>query len=70
MKKVQRGEDSRDKAGEQPQGPAPWIASMHDHFQRTGCYRADDLNRLLGDPRDSVAVNADAQVQVHSLASK
>jgi hypothetical protein len=35
-----------------------WVAEMHRHFQRTGAYRADDLQRVLGDPRDGVEVEA------------
>jgi hypothetical protein len=71
MTKPRRGDTSQgspEKSGDR--AAAPWVSSMQDHFRRTGCYRADDLNRLLGDPRDSVAVNADAHVQVHSLTSE
>lgn len=49
---------------------AAWVRSMQDHFQQTGYYRADDLNRLLGDPRETVAMSVDHRVQVHSLAVK
>jgi hypothetical protein len=31
-----------------------WVASMHDYHQKTGLYRAEDLNRVLGDPRKQV----------------
>jgi hypothetical protein len=27
---------------------------MHDYYQQTGLYRARDLNRVLGDPREQV----------------
>ena len=30
--------------------PADWVRAMIDHYQRTGCYRTEDLRRLLGDP--------------------
>jgi hypothetical protein len=33
---------------------APWVISMLEHHQRTGCYRVEDLLRLLGDPAQSV----------------
>jgi nicotinamidase-related amidase len=32
-----------------------WVASMHDHYQRTGAFRAQDLDRVLGDPRKEVS---------------
>lgn len=32
-----------------------WLASMHEYHRRTGLYRAEDLNRVLGDPRDQVS---------------
>ncbi len=30
-----------------------WIKSMREHYVRTGFYRAQDVQRLLGDPRKS-----------------
>jgi hypothetical protein len=27
---------------------------MHDYYQQAGLYRARDLNRVLGDPREQV----------------
>jgi hypothetical protein len=32
---------------------ATWVNGMRQHFQRTGYYRAEDLERLLGNPRES-----------------
>jgi hypothetical protein len=32
--------------------PAKWVVEMHGHFQQSGSYRAVDLKRVLGDPRD------------------
>jgi hypothetical protein len=32
-----------------------WVTSMHVHYQRTGLYRAGDLDRVLGDPRKQVS---------------
>lgn len=47
------------KSMNQPDGrPPKWVVEMHDHYQRTGYFRSTDLNRLLGDPRESVIVNA------------
>jgi hypothetical protein len=37
---------------------AAWVRGMRLHFQQTGYYRASDLERLLGDPRQSVEVEA------------
>jgi hypothetical protein len=31
-----------------------WVTEMRDYYQQTGLYRARDLNRVLGDPRDQV----------------
>jgi hypothetical protein len=34
---------------------------MHDHFHQNRVYRAEDLQRVLGDPRDHVKVqNSDS----------
>jgi hypothetical protein len=31
-----------------------WVKSMHEYYHQTGLYRAGDLNRVLGDPRDQL----------------
>jgi hypothetical protein len=31
-----------------------WVVSMHEYHSRTGLYRAEDLDRVLGDPREQV----------------
>ncbi len=35
-----------------------WVDSMHSFFGQNGFYRADDLRRVLGDPRDQVDIGA------------
>ncbi len=35
-----------------------WITDMHEYYQQTGLYRARDLNRILGDPREQVVGTA------------
>ncbi|MGC3982799.1 MAG: hypothetical protein QM808_16230 [Steroidobacteraceae bacterium] len=52
------------------QASSDWAAKMHEHFQLTGYFRTDDLNRLLGDPRHSVSVAADDGARVNCLVSK
>jgi hypothetical protein len=32
-----------------------WVVSMHEYHSRTGLYRAEDLDRVLGDPREQVS---------------
>ena len=39
-----------------------WIIEMRDHYQKTGAYRADDLARVLGDPRDGVEIRGSGDV--------
>jgi hypothetical protein len=31
--------------------PAEWVQQMHEHYRRAGYYRPQDLERVLGDPR-------------------
>jgi hypothetical protein len=52
-----------------PQSGPKWVESMQAHFQQTGYYRANDLNRLLGDPRVSVGISSDDGVKVVSLVA-
>lgn len=47
---------------EQERSEAAWVTEMHEHFHRTGLYRAEDLQRVLGDPRESVQVRAEADL--------
>jgi hypothetical protein len=37
---------------------AEWARDMNQHYARTGEYRAQDLTRVLGDPRDCVEISA------------
>ena len=38
--------------------PPQWVQEMHKHFRENGFYRAEDLQRVLGDPRECVQVQA------------
>ena len=44
------------RVAERPASDPKWVAEMQDHFQRRGFYRAEDLERVLGDPRSHVRV--------------
>jgi hypothetical protein len=56
MKKITVKPRKPTPASPQPKGADPeWVVSMHRHYQRTGVYRAEDLNRVLGDPREQVS---------------
>jgi hypothetical protein len=52
-----------------PQSGPKWVESMQAHFQQTGYYRANDLNRLLGDPRVSVGISSDDGLKAVSLVT-
>lgn len=39
--------------------PPEWIREMFAHYRRTGSYRREDLERLLGDPNKRVELNPD-----------
>lgn len=40
----------------EPNTPAQWVVEMHRFFAEHGYYRAEDLNRVLGDPRVGVVI--------------
>jgi hypothetical protein len=45
------------------QAPPPeWVREMIDHYRRTGSYRPEDLERLLGDPNKRVEVRAEVSL--------
>ena len=33
-----------------------WVREMHAHRQRTGAYRQEDIRRVLGNPKETVAI--------------
>jgi hypothetical protein len=33
-----------------------WMQGMFEHFNETGAYRAEDIQRILGDPRQGVQI--------------
>ncbi len=35
--------------------PAPWVVEMQKYHEEHGCYRAEHLRRLLGDPMKGVS---------------
>ena len=39
------------------------VGDMQRHFLHTGSYRAEDLNRVLGDPRDHVEVAVPTELE-------
>lgn len=41
-----------------------WVKQMHSYFQQNGSYRAEDLQRVLGDSRESVRTETTANSQL------
>ena len=33
-----------------------WVTDMHSHFRANGYYRGEDIQRVLGDPRECVQI--------------
>ena len=46
---------------------ASWITNMREHHARTGNYRPQDIDRILGDPRDRAEVHVNFE---HRTGSK
>jgi hypothetical protein len=44
-----------------------WVKRMHAHFKATGQYRPEDLQRVLGDPRRAVSVEATEEITYTSF---
>jgi hypothetical protein len=62
---------STNEQGLRPQDErAGWLREMQSHFSRTGFYRPEDLNRVLGDPRQGVSMpvsnNQAAAATIHT----
>jgi hypothetical protein len=39
-----------------------WVEEMHEHYRVNGFYRVEDVQRVLGDPRECVSVEATSDV--------
>lgn len=52
---------------EAPPAIPAWVQEMHEHFREHGFYRAEDLQRVLGDP--TVRVEMPATTELCQLAS-
>jgi len=70
MKKIKNGAQPDPNGLVTEQQPTGWLAEMHKHFQRTGTYRAEDLERVLGDPREGAEVEATTDFQFGSFLAK
>ena len=55
--------------GEPPSEPK-WINEMHDHYRQNGFYRAQDLEKVLGNPRDHVAVRPSDEDPINFIVKK
>lgn len=42
--------------------PPDWVREMIEHHRRTGTYRPEDLERLLGDPNKRVEVRSEVSL--------
>jgi hypothetical protein len=42
--------------------PPKWVAEMIEHHRRTGAYRPEDIERLLGDPNRRVEVRSEMSI--------
>lgn len=40
----------------EPVSEPKWVEEMHGYYQQNGFYRAQDLQRVLGDPREHVTL--------------
>jgi hypothetical protein len=41
-----------------------WVQGMFEHFHSTGAYRAEDIQRVLGDPREGVVLQAAPHIEM------
>lgn len=57
-KKALRKKPSPEKHLPEKSPPPQWVQEMHNYFRENGFYRTEDLQRVLGDPRESVTVKS------------
>lgn len=65
MRRQQKVEANAGGTVMQSQTPK-WVKDMHAHYNETGSYRAEDVQRVLGDPRKSVGAPTSEQLAAAS----
>lgn len=50
--------------------PPEWVREMRAHYQRTGYYRAQDLDRAFGRQTRRVEVNADLDAVLQNVSRR
>ena len=56
---------SQDQPKDKSRAPDPqWVEDMHAHYRETGTYRPSDLQRVLGDPLQSVQIDAHTDLRL------
>ena len=64
-------EPNRKKTNTQGSSHEPdWVEAMHGYFQQHGIYRAQDLQRVLGDPRDHVVIHPSDEEPINFVSKK
>jgi hypothetical protein len=54
---------SRQSSSDNKQLAPQWIEDMHEHYRQEGFYRSEDLQRVVGDPRECISVEASTDIQ-------
>jgi hypothetical protein len=73
MKKSQANKGSPTRLGAAPstEGAPDWVTRMHKHYLKEGYYRPDDLERVLGNPRERLRIKtSDESVLSCKILSK
>jgi hypothetical protein len=47
-----------------------WLKDMRAHYNETGFYRAEDIQRVLGDPRDGVGMTVSTELAAAARIQK
>lgn len=47
-----------------------WVEEMHEHYRQNGFYRAQDLERVLGDPREHLEVKTSDEEPINFIVKK
>lgn len=58
------------KTSQEDQNMPKWVSDMHAHFDSTGYYRPQDLRRVLGDQRETVAAATNKDPFANFLSNK
>ena len=64
------GAEQKSSGVQMPPAEPEWVEKMHEHYRQNGYYRAQDLERVLGDPREHLELKTSDEEPINFIVKK